>query len=117
MTTIEHLRHEFDAEEGSFLLQLRCDLRWDREAFGRLVGSMQSYLQHRSDLERIPRWIAAGFWFLSWHVKDWSSHPDFPRPFAAEYYESAYERLHDLAYWCFFGESPYEGGDMEAFAV
>lgn len=24
--------------------------------------------------------------------------------------ESAYERLHDLAYWLFQGESPYKGG-------
>jgi hypothetical protein len=49
--------------------------------------------------------VAEGFWYLSWYVKSWSEHANFPRPFPAEYYNAAYERPSDLAYWLFTGES------------
>ncbi|MDP9791649.1 hypothetical protein J2S43_000161 [Catenuloplanes nepalensis] len=35
------LRREFESAEGSFMLQLRCDLVWDRAAFSRLERSMR----------------------------------------------------------------------------
>ena len=35
------LRREFEADEGSFLLRLRVEAEWDREAFSRLVGVME----------------------------------------------------------------------------
>lgn len=110
MDTEDVLRQELSAEPGSFLLQLRCDLHWDREAFERLTNAMMAYARAHEEDEMIPRWVAEGFWYLSWNVKEWSSHPSFPREHAPSYYEAAYERLHELAYWLFMGSSLYEGG-------
>lgn len=106
------LKHELGHEDegnggGSFLLRLRCDLEWDRAAFTRLIDAMQSCAKAHEGCDTLPRWIAEGFWFVSYFVKEWSSHPDFAKSFNNAYYEAAYERLGDLAYWLFHGESPY----------
>jgi hypothetical protein len=55
----------------------------------------------------LDRWMAEGFWYVPSFVRDWTTHPNFPRIHNAEYYQKAYQRLDDLAYWFFFGESPY----------
>jgi hypothetical protein len=104
------LRREFAAEEGSFLLKLRCELEWDREAFSRLVGAMEQCAVAHEGRQEIERWVANGFWYLERFVPEWTSHPDFPRPDDKGYYQEAYGRFSDLAYWLFFGESPYKGG-------
>lgn len=108
--TLSLLRSEIDAKPGSFLLKLRTDLEWDHVAFSRLVRAMHEYVAMAEHGGTIERWIAEGFWYLGHFVRDWSQHPNFPRPLPSEYYESAYERFHDLAYWLFHGESPYESG-------
>ena len=108
MTAEEVLRAEFAAEDGSFLLQLRTDLTWDTAAFDRLTTAMLEVLRTTEYADQIPRWVAEGFWLLDTFVRDWSSHPDFPRPLPVEYYSAAYARLHDLAQWLFVGESPYQ---------
>ena len=102
------LRSEFNAADGSFLLQLRCDLHWDQTAFTRMTDAMREYCRSRNTEDDIPRWIAYGFWYVESFVRDWSTHPSFPREYDAEYYERAYARLHDLAYLLFTGESPYQ---------
>lgn len=107
---LETLRCEFDAEENSFLIKLRCDFYWDKDAFERLTEAMRDYCYESQEKNLLERWIAEGFWFISHFVKDHSLHPSFPRPYAPEYYEKAYERLDDLAYWFFFGQSPYIEG-------
>jgi hypothetical protein len=104
------LRREFNAEEGSFLLQLRCSLVWDKAAFSRLVQAMEKCAVANKGAKKIDRWIAEGFWYLETFVPEWSSHPNFPRPHGDEYYDAAYQRLRDLSYWLFVGESVYEGG-------
>jgi hypothetical protein len=43
---ISVLRHEFSAEEGSFLLQLRIRSRWDKSAFDRLTEAMLQCCKH-----------------------------------------------------------------------
>jgi hypothetical protein len=40
------LKHEFSAEEGSFLLQLRVRYRWDKSAFDRLTEAMGQCCKH-----------------------------------------------------------------------
>src|SRR5579872_6244387 len=40
------LAHEFHAGKGSFLLQLRGDYHWDKEAFNRLTESMRMCCKH-----------------------------------------------------------------------
>jgi hypothetical protein len=104
------LRREFDAEEGSFLLKLRCELEWDKEAFSRRVAAMEQCAVVQARRPEIERWIVEGFWYLERFVPEWSSHLEFPRPHREQYYQAAYQRLSDLAYWLFFSEPPYEGG-------
>ena len=104
------LRSEFEASDGSFLIQLRSDLHWDKESFTRLITAMQQCCQKHSKSETLERWMANGFWYVPSFVREWTTHPNFPRVHSAEYYQKAYQRLDDLAYWFFFGESPYLNG-------
>ncbi len=110
MTPTQVLKEEFEAADGSFLLQLRIDLRWDVAAFDRVTSAMLEVVKARDPVDPIPRWLAEGYWYLDWYVRKWTSHEAFPRPHSSSYYEEAYERIHDLAYWLFFGESPYQNG-------
>jgi hypothetical protein len=111
VSALDDLRGEFEAEDGSFLLQLRVDLTWDPVAFDRMTALMLEVVKARESEAPIPRWLAEGFWFVDSSVKDMSTHPNFPRPFDDQYYDRAYRRLFDLAYWLFRGESPYQGGE------
>ena len=108
--TLGVLRNELEAGDGSFLIQMRVHLEWDREAFTRLTEAMRAYCEAHTGDKVIERWVAASFHYLSHAVRDWTTHPNFPRPYAPEYYEKAYERLSDLAYYCLEGESPYLSG-------
>lgn len=103
------LRAELEGAEGSFLAKLRVELQWDKDAFNRLADAMHRYLRERDDAGPVPRWIAAGFWYLDWWVREWSSHEAFPRLHGDSYYEAAYERLHVLAFRLFTGSTMHEG--------
>lgn len=104
------LRNEFEAAgEDSFLIQIRPHLDWDKAAFTRLITAMKTCCEHYNKQDKLDRWVAEGFWFIPTFVRDWTTHPNFPRVHAEEYYERAYKRLDDLAYWFFQGESPYIG--------
>ena len=111
-----HLRKIFEAEDG-FLLRLRTDLVWDKEAFKTLSDAMQLYLEKIVPGEQIERWAAEGFWHTETFTKDWVSHPSFPKEHSSHYYEKALERLHDLSYWLFLGESPMQNGTLKPFNV
>ncbi len=104
------LQNEFEAGEGSFLIQIRPDLNWDKTSFTRLISAMQTHCEHSGHLEKLDRWIAQGFWYIPDFVRTWTTHPNFPRVHTQEYYDQAYERLDNLAYWYFFAESPYVDG-------
>lgn len=107
---LDTLRHEFEAGDQSFLVKMRVELEWDREAFSRLTEAMRIYCEHHQGSEMIERWAAGGFYYFSWAVKDWTTHPNFPRVYPPEYYERAYQRLFELGCYFFDGDSPYETG-------
>lgn len=102
------LRREFEAVEGGFLLRLRCDLAWDRAAFSRLEQAMRFACGQHERHDDVPRWMAEGFYEVSHFVAEWTSHPNFPRPEPAEYYQDCLERLRDLADWFFRGWHAYQ---------
>jgi hypothetical protein len=104
---LELLRHEFNAGDGSFLLQLRCDLHWDRSAFSRLEQAMRRVCAQQEPREQLARWLVEGYWYMSVFVPGHISHPDFPRAEPAGYYQSAVKRLQDLQNWFATGRSPY----------
>jgi len=104
------LKNEFDAGEGSFLIKLRPNLEWDKEAFNRLATAMKRCAESKSNEPKLERWVVEGFWFVPRFVREWASHPNFKKVHAADYYPRAFTRLDDLAYWYFMGRSPYESG-------
>ena len=111
---VDVLKREFEAEEGSFLIELRCDLTWNLDSFSRLTTAMEACCRGNESNEALERWVANGFWYLSWFVAEWTRHPSFPRSHPDEYYQKAYQRLNDLAFWFFSGSSPYEEGHVPA---
>ena len=103
------LRREFGAERGSFLIRLRSEFIWDGEAFTRLTAAMAECCRASEGQDVLDRWEASGFWHLSWFVKQWTTHPSFPKEHTKEYYEKAYRELEELALWYFMGMKPSEG--------
>jgi hypothetical protein len=113
------LKDEFSAEDNSFLLQLRCDLYWDKVAFKRLIEAMytccKQYAQPPNSQEReypLPRWLAEGYWNMDTFVPAHTSHPAWNDIIATEpeYFRNAYRFLHSLASWFFLGSSPWKDG-------
>ena len=100
------MRREFDAEDGTFMLNLRPSLEWDKAAFSRMEKTMRWACEHR-DHDQLDRWIADGFYEVSRFVRNWTSHPNFPRPEPEQYYHDCIERLDDLADWFFRGYHVY----------
>lgn len=116
------LQSEFCAEDGSFLLQLRCDMVWDPVAFTRLTQAMlaccrayalddpnPTLMEPAREKLLVPRWLAEGFWYVSFFVRDHTSHPAWSERTSRhpDYYERAYKRLEALAEWFFTGRCPY----------
>ena len=95
------LQSEFNGDEGSFLLQLRCGSGWDRTSFCRLFYAMRACCKAHVGREHLPRWIAEGFWRLSWFPRSFLEHGG---PDAVEPYDSALMNLDHLACWLFTGE-------------
>ena len=110
------LRSEFDAEEGSFLLKIRCELEWDREKFKAATSAMYKAADEWRQRDSIPRWIAQGFWYFETFVPTWTSHPNFPRP-ESEYYHTSVQLIRDLSYFLFIGESLYEDDTLEKLSL
>jgi hypothetical protein len=108
---LDILRSEFDAGSDSFLIKLRPDLDWDKAAFTRLSTAMKDCCERQSSTEPVERWIARGFWYVPRFVRDWTTHPNFPKIYPIEYYDCAYQRLDDLAFWFFLGQSPHADND------
>jgi hypothetical protein len=113
MDARESLRRNFDGDPGSFLLRARCDLTWDRDAFHELTRSMFAIASETRESGTLERWVAEGFWFCDTWIASWTSHPSFTRP---PQHEEALELIHDLAYYYFVGESPYEDDRLERMA-
>ncbi|MGI5216868.1 hypothetical protein [Nocardia sp. CA-290969] len=103
------LREEFEAAEGSFMLGLRGEgLVWDRAGFTRLERAMRRACEWSQEHDRFDRWMAEGFYEASHFVRDWTSHPNFPRPEPAQYHLDCLERIDDLADWYFRGFHAYQ---------
>ncbi|MEO7719358.1 MAG: hypothetical protein ABIY70_24415 [Capsulimonas sp.] len=94
----EELGETFD--DGAFLMQIRYDFRWDKEAFARLTAAMEECCRQATVSDKVDRWIVEGFSHLSSFVENWTNLPIFPREYPDEYYEEAYERLSNLRKKC-----------------
>ncbi len=108
-TSSEILRREWEAENGSFVVQLRSQAHWDRAAFSRLINAMLNYAADHRRGKQIERWGAFLFYYLPTYVRTWTEHDREGRSPDTDYFEAALVRLDDLAYYLFTGESPYQG--------
>jgi hypothetical protein len=115
MAARDILKREFDAKDGSFLMLLRAELRWDWIAFRRLTGVMYDVADEVRGKPAIESWIAEGFWYCDTWIKEWTHHPDFPRPSQPEHL-AALALIHDLSYFLFIGESPYSDATLQTKA-
>lgn len=106
MGSIEVLEREFAGEDESFLIRLRIDRVWDRDAFTRLEQAMREVCAAYEERDQLPRWLADGFYYASVFVRSWTGHPSFRRPENEDYYDACLQRLDDLASWFFSGDSP-----------
>jgi hypothetical protein len=105
---LDLLRREFEAAPGTFTLGLRGGgLEWDKAAFSRFEKAMRWACERSQDEDRLDRWMADGFYETSWEVRDWTSHPNFPRPEPEQYYNDCIRRIADLADWFFRGFHSY----------
>ncbi|MDQ1833765.1 hypothetical protein [Massilia scottii] len=104
---IDALREQFQSVDG-FLAELRGFGRWNKPAFAHLVGAMQRYLESAGHGEHLERWIAEGFWLHDSMVRELSSSPAFRNELGQDYLDAAYQRLSELAYWFFIGESIWQ---------
>ncbi|MCF6443065.1 hypothetical protein L1077_26930 [Pseudoalteromonas luteoviolacea] len=111
----DKLRNEFEAGENSFLITLRCELKWDWDAFYKCTSLMYEVAMLENQKPAIDMWIAQGFWSMDTWVKEWSSNENFPRP-QPEKYKQALMILNELAYLLFNGESPYMDNTLEKLA-
>jgi hypothetical protein len=100
------LKREFNADEGSFLIQARCRGEWDWDAFRRLTSAMYDVAEEVKGQPSIEAWVAEGFWYCDTFIRDWTSHPNFPRP-SEDVYRDAIELVHNLASLLFTGLNPY----------
>lgn len=104
---LDLLRREFQSEETSFMLRLRTDIEWDKAAFSRFEKAMRWACEQCEGQEQRDRWMAEGFYYMSWFIPQWTSHPNFPRPEPEQYYKDCIERVGDLADWFFYGQHFY----------
>lgn len=116
MGNLEQLRREIDGEDGTFLILLRTELRWDWSAFYQLTSVMYAVADETNKHDSVDKYIAQGYWFIDTWVKNWTGQEEFPRP-EKHRYEEALELLHDLSYFFFIGESPYKNETLREFAV
>ena len=105
MTSRDILRSEFEAKEGSFLLQTRSRHTWDWDAFRRLTSAMYDVADEVKGQPSIETWIAEGFWFCDTWIVGHTSHPSFPRP-PEDAYRDALALLSNLASFLFTGRTP-----------
>ena len=93
------------------MIQARVRLEWDWDAFRRLTSAMYDVAEEVKGQPSIETWIAQGFWLCDTWVSSWTSHPNFPHP-PEDAYRDAINLIHDLAYFLFMGESPYNGDTL-----
>lgn len=107
---LAQLKSQFDGDDGSFIIRLRCDYEWDKNAFTKLIEAMRICCERTANDDKLDRWLADGFWYFAIMVRAIASHSEFRRIYPQEYYDYAFRRLEDLADWFFTGQRPYLEG-------
>jgi hypothetical protein len=112
LTPREELKRQFDSEKDSFMLIAYGNLRWDWQEFKKLISAMYDVASEVRGQDRIETWIAQGFWYCDTWIRDWTTHPNFQHP-EQPAHDHALELISHLAYFLFFGESPFIDDTLE----
>lgn len=100
------LVNEINAEEGSFLLQLKTEHIWNHNAFIRLLSFIYyEYINTKYD-QKISREYVFGIWFLYEFSRDYALNFMY-KELDEKYYEKAIEVFHDLIFVYFSLDSIY----------
>lgn len=65
------LKDEINANEGSFLLELRTEYTWNHNAFIRLLSLIHEEHLNTKDNQELSRELAFGIWFLYESSRDY----------------------------------------------
>jgi len=105
----ERVKYELDGEEGSFIFDLRCNLKWDHNKLVDVLNNFYKYILSIERTEFLERSISYGFWFFENFVKSWSEHEGFrsANRYSEKYYIQAYEVIYFLVEWYFGYECPF----------
>ncbi|WP_438449454.1 hypothetical protein [Gorillibacterium sp. sgz5001074] len=105
------LYDELTAKDDSFLIDFRIKLEWNHNKFVNLLKLLNDYCISTSENKILDRKFAAGIYYISIFIPDWSSHENFRsiNKMKREYYIEAYELLHYLTSWYFSGNFPFIG--------
>jgi hypothetical protein len=106
-----YLKNEFNAEEDSFLLELRTQLNWNKSKFLKLINNMIEYCKSNKDAELLERWAVDGFWYTEHFVKEWTSNDEFIKNEPERYYELSYMILENMRALYFSRYEVYEDFD------
>ena len=103
---------ELEADQGSFLLELRTGLNWNHNYFINLVSKLYTYCLNNKDANELERPMASSIWYISTFVKGWTEHSNFPKTHSKKYYSKSYELLNELAEFYFNGTSSYTNDEL-----
>lgn len=101
----EILRKEHEGADGSFVMQLHGEARWDEPAHTRLFAAMRECCKAHEGQDTVERWIAEVFWYLSWWPRllverHWPG---------SEYHQDAVINFDHLAWWLFARQARDDG--------
>lgn len=109
----QSLLDEYQSEDG-FVMRLH-DRVWDAAALDRLLAAQSRYLASPRDIHRFEREVAQAFWLPYREARRYSAGMGLPRAQPAPSHAVGCERLFDLGYSLFGGESVcLDGSTVEA---
>lgn len=106
----DRVRRELKGEEGSFILDLRCNLTWDHHKCMETLQAFYAFIRSSEKNDYLERELAYGFWFFDSFVKSWTSHESFraANGCSEQYYQHAYEIIYFLVEWYMGYDCPFE---------
>ena len=94
-----NLEDHLNAKEGSFILDLRCNLKWKNESFKELLYLILEEAQKTRKDNTVSKQTVSGIWFVNDFVRNWTEHENFPKKNPQEYYDKAYKLLNHFFYY------------------
>lgn len=95
------LKAEYEAQENTFVFQLRCGRGWDKAAYYRLFRAMLECCKAHDGRPQVERWIADLFWWLDSYPRHLVGNGKLNED---DYYQNAVVNFNHLTHWLFSGQ-------------